>query len=292
MPIQTVVQLFSKVHLSQQSKGIIFHFGLPVTLALVAATRPGYTSVFGLGYSILYMGLITLIPWWIAELSTRAAWWIAGPLTLPLWVLCGLGILSGTFIVYPYVIMITSVFVERWPDASSANILISGPQNVTDFAIQSLHAMFYWILANYAFDRLLNYPRFRYEDENSKSNEFNESSLAENSLRKTKLLKKSERFKSLSEITVMKAEEHYVQLFSELQEELVSLRFGIAILDLAQEDGFRVHRSYWVRKSFVDYAIERSGRLELVLKDGQVIPVSKQYHGLVRQIFEISGGPE
>ena len=268
-----------------RAKALTFYVGLPLVLAVVSATQPGYTNIFGLGGAVLYLGLISLFPWWIAEATTWAVWWAGRTMRPPLWALCGLGILLGSLIAYPFVLLVTDIFVQIWPDAASSDVLVSSSTGALGTLIQSFHGMAYWVLANYLFDRLLAFPRFRYEQPLGERGEPLDVATGDLNGPKSKLLEQSKRFHSLSDILLMKAEEHYVRLYGSDTEELVPHRFGKAILDLTGEDGFRVHRSFWVRRTAVEEMQERSGRIELLLHEGKVVPVSRQYHGLVKQAF-------
>ncbi|MEM1045686.1 MAG: LytTR family DNA-binding domain-containing protein [Pseudomonadota bacterium] len=285
MSIQALKSLTLKSDRADRAKAFAFFFGLPTLLAFLTATQPGYSNVFGLVGAFLYLAAIALVPWWIAEAFTRAVWWVARPLRPPLWVLCSLGITAGGVLVYPYVIAVTDVFVQFWPEAASSEVLVSPSMDAIGIFLQSLHAIAYWTLANYLFDRLLGFPRFRYPEKERAGLGTPTDETEESAGPRPKLLQHARRFYRLADILLVKAEEHYVRLYGANEEELASYRFGLAILDLVQEDGFRVHRSYWVRRTAVAAVKERSGRLELVMKGGQVVPVSRQYHGLVRQVF-------
>lgn len=285
MPSDTAGNSPKPIGSNQRAKALIFYVGLPLVLAVVSATQPGYTNIFGLGGALLYLGLISLIPWWIAEATTWAVWWAGRSVRPPLWALCGLGILLGSLIAYPFVLLVTDIFIQFWPDAANSDVLVSSSTGGLGTLIQSFHGMAYWILANYLFDRLLGFPRFRYEQPLGERGEPLAVATGDLDGPMSKLLEQSERFHSLSDVLLMKAEEHYVRLSGSDTEELVPYRFGKAILDLTGEDGFRVHRSYWVRRTAVDSMQEQSGRIILVLCSGKEIPVSGQYHGLVRQVF-------
>ncbi|MEM8796925.1 MAG: LytTR family DNA-binding domain-containing protein [Pseudomonadota bacterium] len=285
MPSDTAGNSPKQIGSNRRAKALIFCVGLPLVLALVSATQPGYTNIFGLGGALLYLGLISLIPWWIAEATTWAVWWAGRTVRPPLWALCGLGFLLGFVIAYTFVLLVTDIFIQFWPEAASSDVLVSSSTGLVGTLIHSFHGMAYWILANYLFDRLLGFPRFRYEQPLCERGEPLAVTTGDLKGPTSKLLERSERFHYLSDILLMKAEEHYVRLYGEDAEELVPHRFGQAILDLAGEDGFRVHRSFWVRRAAVEKMCERSGRVELCLHSGKEVPVSRQYHGLVRQVF-------
>ncbi|MEM7058611.1 MAG: LytTR family DNA-binding domain-containing protein [Pseudomonadota bacterium] len=98
-------------------------------------------------------------------------------------------------------------------------------------------------------------------------------------------MERLDHIQSLSEIICVKAEEHYVRVRSEYSEELIAYRFGLALKDLADADGFQVHRSYWVRRDAVKDRKDTGGRIVLIMNDDTEIPVSQPYHALTRQVL-------
>jgi DNA-binding LytR/AlgR family response regulator len=76
-------------------------------------------------------------------------------------------------------------------------------------------------------------------------------------------------------VLALRAEDHYLRVFTARGETLIHMRIGDAEQLLAAEDGVRTHRSFWVaRRSF--QSVERAdGRMALVLTDGKTIPVSR-----------------
>ncbi|MEC9434305.1 MAG: LytTR family DNA-binding domain-containing protein [Pseudomonadota bacterium] len=69
--------------------------------------------------------------------------------------------------------------------------------------------------------------------------------------------------------------DHYVEIATEAGREMVLMRLGDAIVETAPEPGLQVHRSHWVARRALASA-ERSGdRVELILTNGERIPVSR-----------------
>ncbi|MFZ1626071.1 MAG: LytTR family transcriptional regulator DNA-binding domain-containing protein [Gammaproteobacteria bacterium] len=77
-----------------------------------------------------------------------------------------------------------------------------------------------------------------------------------------------------AQVWAVKAEEHYIKLWSDHGVDLVRYRFRDAIKDLASRDGTQVHRSWWIDWSAVVSSRSRGRSLELVLRNGLSIPVS------------------
>lgn len=251
-------------------KGLSFFVLVPLVLAALSATTAGYTRTFGFGGAFLYVSVLSIIPWWIGEGTTKAAWFCLRRFRPPLWLLCLIGVLLAAAFVGPFVSLVNSIFEAQIPPRDGTSNYWDGAGNpIGEGLVQLTRAAFFWIAANYIFDRWLNYPRFRYA-----------SSETENGL-----LQKLTKITCLNEIVVVEAEEHYVRVRSRTDDELVAYKFGQALADLASEDGYQVHRSYWVRRSEVDQVRQDEMRLKLELRDGSMIPVSQAHHALVRQLF-------
>lgn len=78
-------------------------------------------------------------------------------------------------------------------------------------------------------------------------------------------------------LIAVEAEDHYLRIRTDSGSDLVLMRFADALQALADADGFRTHRSWWVARTAVETARWRGGRGELVLSDGSVAPVSRTY---------------
>ena len=254
-------------------RAIAFFLVVPLALAVMSATTGGYMREMGLAATLAYLSLLSLIPWWIGEGTTRLVWWCTRRHQPPLWLLCTAGALLAGVVVGPYVAVVTALFAAHWPGAEQlAN------RNPTDPLIQNLvpmiRAVVFWTAANYLFDRLLDYPRFRYEDAT-------ERRIA-GAL--TGLQARLNKVGSVAEILVVKAEEHYISVQSKDARELIAYRFGRAVADLSDEDGFQVHRSYWVRRTGIHRVEDSDSRITLEMQDGTTVSVSRRYHALVRQV--------
>lgn len=78
------------------------------------------------------------------------------------------------------------------------------------------------------------------------------------------------------------SEDHYVRLYSDRGESLVAMRFSNALATLTSQDGIQVHRSWWVADGAV-HDVNRAGEgLQLTLRNGLKVPVSRSYAVQVR----------
>lgn len=285
MHVQTLNGVLRPPSLKFDPRGIIFFIVLPLALAAMTVTTTGYSDRLGYAGAFLFVGLLSVIPWWIGEGSTRATWFALRRYRPPLWLLCTLGILLSCVFVGPYVSFITAMFPDPASGAAPAQGQTTSGQSVlVESLIQIARAMFFWIGANYLFDRFLNYPRFRYAEEKSAATSIGTRSSPNDPA--NALLLKLTKFNDLTSVLIVKAEEHYVRVFGEDDEEMISHRFGAALKDLETEDGFQVHRSYWVRREAVRRWVEDGSKLSLEMSNRVLVPVSGPYQAVVRQLFK------
>ncbi|MEL6215825.1 MAG: LytTR family DNA-binding domain-containing protein [Pseudomonadota bacterium] len=86
----------------------------------------------------------------------------------------------------------------------------------------------------------------------------------------------------LDAVLALQAEEHYVRVFTAEGSELVLCRFKDAVEAMPKDTGLRVHRSWWLADTAVRSAKRGTRRWQLVLRTGDVVPVSDSYVSAVR----------
>lgn len=282
-----------------------FYFLVPFALALLIATETGgYNRMFGYTGALFYVSLFSFIPWWTAEACTRLCKAVLAPWRPKLWVLTLLGALLACVLVFLYSPwLVHAFFAVELPGVRVDMDTAHADGDWHKSLVQSARAVFFWMVANHIFDRYLGWPRLRYEParapapalpvvaadtENPEhpSRPEDTAATASNAGPGNALLKRLKRFSALEQIIAVKAEEHYVCAHGAGFKELVLYRFSQALTDLEGEEGFRVHRSYWVRADAIaEYKLD-GNRLELVLADGTTIPVSQRYRALVEQVLK------
>ena len=89
---------------------------------------------------------------------------------------------------------------------------------------------------------------------------------------------------TLGAIHALRGEDHYVRVIGERGEQLVLMRLRDAIADLEASAGVQVHRSWWVAADGVA-KVTRTGRTaEILLKNGSVVPVSRDMMPRLRDL--------
>ena len=80
-----------------------------------------------------------------------------------------------------------------------------------------------------------------------------------------------------TDLLSLTAEDHYVRVTTALGSDLVLCRLSDAIAEIGTDKGQRVHRSHWVAQEAVASVDRQGGKTVLVLKNGEVVPVSQSY---------------
>jgi hypothetical protein len=77
------------------------------------------------------------------------------------------------------------------------------------------------------------------------------------------------------EIVALRAEDHYVRVYTPLGSHLVLTRFSDALSELGGKDGVRVHRSWWVARQAIVRACGHGRKRRLQLVTGLEAPVAR-----------------
>ncbi len=86
-----------------------------------------------------------------------------------------------------------------------------------------------------------------------------------------------------TDIVYIKSSDHYVEVHAPHRQQMLLMRFGDCVSELAGADGIKVHRSYWVARRHVKKLFRRDGKPWLLLSNGTSIPVSRTYLPEVRE---------
>lgn len=78
-------------------------------------------------------------------------------------------------------------------------------------------------------------------------------------------------------LLALEMEDHYLRVHTSAGEALILCRMRDAARDLADADGMRVHRSYWVARAAVRDIRRKAKRPVLVLENGLEVPVGRSF---------------
>ncbi len=265
---------------------IAFYAGIPVLYGLIASSFavPPQGSV-DLAV-ILYVCLRALTFWAIIDLACRCIGHSLAHYRLPLWAIFSSGfVLAGAVI---YLFFFVALQTSRFKNPGIAASI--GHENMgwnIDYlmtvASYSIPALVLWFVSAFGYQRALNVELFSYAPDTTArktgAEKFRSVSLNDPQpndsmpafLSQSRLLEPTR-------IRAIKAEEHYIRIWTEKGSDLLRYRFKDAVHELRDADGLQVHRSWWVQLSSIDQ-IKTSGRkIELQLRhDELIVPVSLSY---------------
>jgi len=87
------------------------------------------------------------------------------------------------------------------------------------------------------------------------------------------------------QLFALSAERHYVRVYTATGEALLLMRLSDAIDDCRHLDGMQIHRSCWVHRDAVEQLRRTNGKLEVRLKNGISLPVSRSRQSIAGAFF-------
>jgi DNA-binding LytR/AlgR family response regulator len=79
-----------------------------------------------------------------------------------------------------------------------------------------------------------------------------------------------------AELYAVEAEDHYLRLHTSKGQDLILFRLADAIAELEGLEGAQTHRSWWTARAAIAEVRRAEGRVDLVLKSGATVPVSRR----------------
>ncbi len=84
-------------------------------------------------------------------------------------------------------------------------------------------------------------------------------------------------------ILSLEAQDHYVNVTTDMGSALVLIRLADAITELEGIDGLRIHRSHWVATDAIAKTLRKDRKLQVELTNGTALPVSRTYAQNLKQ---------
>ena len=84
-----------------------------------------------------------------------------------------------------------------------------------------------------------------------------------------------------ADLLYLQMEDHYLRATTASGTGLILIRFRDALNELSDYEGMQVHRSWWVARNAVTRLNKQGRKIELLMKDGSIIPVSAAYRKAV-----------
>ena len=82
-------------------------------------------------------------------------------------------------------------------------------------------------------------------------------------------------------LIAIKAEQHYVRIWSDQGTDFIRHRFSDLVDTLKHHEGVQTHRSWWVNLNCVQERQQSGRKLELVVNDDLSVPVSASFKNTV-----------
>jgi len=261
-----------------------FYLGVPLALGfLLGWLQVGRAAGWPRSLSMLYwLGAYCLIMTPLLALSTALAAPLLRRLRSPLWLTLFIGQLVGGFIFLDPLMQA----YRRWLQANVYPDLLvtSSATTLVDFFQRLPSNSLLWIGINLLFFHGLRMPRFGYLPASLPSRPPMPvaASVPLPDTRRTARPTLMERVRPerRGALLALKADGHYLQVYTDAGSDLILYRLSDALFELGADDGAQVHRSWWVAQRAL--APERH-RERLVLVNGVEVPVSRSFRIVARQ---------
>ena len=230
------------------------------------------------------------LPWWTTCAMTSLAMLALAQFKPPPYILMAIGSIAAAFITLPYTNWLTGVWDSYWPTEELKHQI--APLFSPEFWRYTTSATVIWFIVNFIFDRFLGLPRYRYKiprgydfhDPWPKNAEDAEPEAAVSTSERPGFLKRVPARLEISEVLALKAEQHYIRVYTKEREYMVLYRFSDAVRELDSGVGTQVHRSFWVSTQAIDLVKPRAKKFSIKLSTGDEIPVSAPYHAIVKEL--------
>jgi len=266
---------------------IAYYFGVPLVFAVYAGLNNWeMQQIAGFPASILFYSAHSLLPWWLTCATTTLSMKALSRWKPPWLILLLLGHTISSLLVVPYSSWLAGIYEARWHELKIAGEF--APVFSNDVWMY-LRAGIVWIGVNFVFDRFVGLPLYRYQiprgyeaAENGKAVDVDsQSGWGE---RPPGFLGKLPAILEPSEILAIKAEQHYIRVYTPNKEYMILYRFSDAVRSLDESLGQQVHRSFWVNTSAIESVHPRAKEFYIRISTGTDIPVSTPYQGMVREL--------
>ena len=281
-------QMETKRPLSQRAgfnwRLLAYYLGVPLVFALYAGLNNWeMLKVGGFQASLVFYLAHALLPWLLTCAITSLLMKALARWKPPWALLLILGHTVSSLIVLPYSSWLASVYETRWPE-----LHIAGPSGgvLVESLWMYVRAGVIWFGVNFVFDRFLGLPLYRYKiprgyDEASGNVRGNETGWGAHV---PGFIDRLPAALKPAELLAIKAEQHYIRVYSPAKEYMILYRFSDAVRELDDTLGSQVHRSYWVNTNAIQSVHAKAKDFHVRIGDATDIPVSTPYQGMIREL--------
>jgi hypothetical protein len=262
-----------------------FYFGVPLALGfLLGWLQVGRAADWPRSVSMLYWLGVGLVMTPLNALGTALLAPVLRRLRSPLWLTLFFGQILGGFVFTNPTLRV----YREWLQANVYPDLVVTPATTLPEFMQRLPSnSLMWIGISLLFFYGLRMPLFGYRSvpKNAASPSAlggsAEAPIGTEATRSGRLaLMERVRPERRGALLALKAEGHYLQVYTDAGSDLILYRLSDALLEVGADDGAQVHRSWWVAASALSTQRHRD---KLVLANGVEVPVSRSFRIAARQ---------
>jgi len=211
-----------------------------------------------------------------------------------------LGILLMSWVYPPVTDILDGAFLDLWttPENRLSLMAVMGPARPeVSFLPFSFGDYAIWVAVNLLFDRFVGLPRYRYaepavqtreepaeEPAPKPSTDDAGRAIVQENMRPPAFLQRLEEPPDLDEIVAMKAEQHYIKIYTRNKKYILLYRFGDALAELPENLGWQVHRSWWIRNGVLRCLHQSGRKMHAELVTGDRVPVSSPNQAVARKM--------
>jgi hypothetical protein len=275
---------------------LVFFIGIPVGIAFIFSLVgvrliTGMPYLDGLGYMILHM----LTAWWSVSLGAWVIKFAFRSWQPPTIAICVIGyflaLIPAAFAFQSLGEFYGSLYESFAANRADAALPSWELSYLVHFIRYSIPALPMFLAGVYSYRYITGVDWFGYPQDRLSAAVSHMDTVAPRTARQraTARLLGASKLPDDAELLAIKAEQHYIQVWSDRGTDLIRYRFKDLANTLADCNGGQVHRSWWVNFDRVQSCQSAGRKTELTLRDGLKVPVSLAYKNTV--IERLDGDP-
>ncbi|MBT8131871.1 MAG: LytTR family transcriptional regulator [Gammaproteobacteria bacterium] len=273
---------------------LAYFVGVPLVIAMYAGLNNWeIRHAVGIGGSLTFYAAHAFLPWWTTCLSTTALKQLLSTWKPPWLLLLLMGHFVGAALVLPYSNWLMGLY-----ESAIAGIGVTHPETrflSAEYWSYLARAGVIWFGVNFLFDRFIGLPLYRYTIprgyEAKATTPSSESLVGKDQWpgQMPAFVSRLPNALSPADLVAIKAEQHYIKVVGQTKNQMVLYRFSDAVNELPPGLGTQVHRSYWVKTDAIANVHGRAKDFYLTMTNGEKVPVSGPYQGMIRELARSQG---
>ena len=247
---------------------------LAMPLALFRVTAGLDSSLI---LSLFFWSATVMVGWLSAALGSALLYRACASWRPPLWAITLAGPIIAALLLHRPIAEILSLahsFQVSGAGIGQAEPLRLEWQSLDRFLLNLTPGTISWVALNYVFDRMLGVPRYRYA---AKAKETAVATRDEPPAQAAPQLLDRVAHAERGRLLAIRAEDHYVRIYTDQGEGMTLLRLSDAIMMAHPVAGMQIHRSIWVADDAIRQ-FRRAGHAGVVLlSNGLELPVSRSH---------------